>query len=50
MKELTWQDIRKIVEIADHTALLTKGGECRKQEDYYKEVLKRYNDDNKTSN
>lgn len=50
MKELTWQDIQKIVEIADHTALLTQMGENRKQEDYCKEVLKRFNDDNKTSN
>lgn len=49
--QLTWQDIRKIVKIADNMVDLDCMGNlpehCETEEGYYKEVLKRFNDDKK---
>lgn len=41
-KDLTWQDIHKIVDILNHTAKLDKQGEMRPVKDVYTEVLQRF--------
>jgi len=49
MNKLTWEDIKRIVEIADslmpYTCVKAGGLEhdFQTEEDYYKEVLKRFN-------
>ena len=49
-KELTWQDIKRIVEIADQLmpyATVKLGGlehDFQTEESYYKEVLRRFNE------
>lgn len=40
--ELTWQDIREIVEIADDIAVHEYANHPTGQEDYYTEILKRF--------
>lgn len=40
MKDLTWQDIKRIVNIADD--LLRDDSVLSSEEEYYTEVLKRY--------
>ena len=40
--ELTWQDIREIVEIADDIAVHEYANRPTGQEDYYTEILKRF--------
>lgn len=41
--ELTWQDIARLADIMAHTSKLTKGGEVRTPEEYYSEVLQKFN-------
>ena len=45
-KELTWQDIKRIVNIADEIMTETDNGDipecCMSEEAYYTEVLNRY--------
>lgn len=48
LQELTWQDVEKIVEIADaliQTAHDRVKWEYKSKEDYYKEVLRRYREE-----
>ena len=41
---MTWQDIRRIVQIADE--LVKEPDFCETEEGYYKEILKRYSNEN----
>ena len=43
--ELTWQDIREIVEIADDIAVHEYANRPTGQEDYYTEILRRFRED-----
>ena len=43
--ELTWQDIREIVEIADDIAVHEYANRPTGQEDYYTEILRRFKED-----
>ena len=45
-KVLTWQDIKHIVQIADE--LIKEPEFCKTEEQYYTEILKRYNNGNKS--
>lgn len=44
---LTWQDVMDIVDIFGHTSRLDDNGNVRSQEDFFTEVLNKYNSEKK---